>query len=308
MRVVYSPAHLAHDTVTETVMGAVIPANEVAGAGRADPDDARGGRRLHARGADRARRRADPRRPRSGPRAVRRGGLAARRAPSRSAARPHRRHVPDVPDVRGHEPGVPGLAARDRGMPPDGPAGGVSTRANPLVAGTCRCRAGRRGRRPDDRRISCSAGSVRPTGCAGRPAITPRARCPAATASSTTPRSRPRRSSGATGERVAILDVDYHHGNGTQQIFWRRGDVLYVSLHADPERQYPFFLGRADETGEGQGSGANLNLPLPAGTDDEPTSPRSTAASRRSPTRRATSSSCRSASTPTATTRSATSR
>jgi acetoin utilization deacetylase AcuC-like enzyme len=72
----------------------------------------------------------------------------------------------------------------------------------------------------------------------------------------------------ATGQRVAILDVDYHHGNGTQQIFWRRGDVLYVSLHADPERQYPFFLGRADETGEGEGSGANLNVPLPAGTDD----------------------------------------
>jgi acetoin utilization deacetylase AcuC-like enzyme len=71
-----------------------------------------------------------------------------------------------------------------------------------------------------------------------------------------------------TDQRVAILDVDYHHGNGTQQIFWRRGDVLYVSLHADPERQYPFFLGRADETGEGEGSGANLNIPLPAGTDD----------------------------------------
>jgi acetoin utilization deacetylase AcuC-like enzyme len=73
----------------------------------------------------------------------------------------------------------------------------------------------------------------------------------------------------ASGERVAILDVDYHHGNGTQQIFWRRGDVLYVSLHADPDRQYPFFLGRADETGEGEGSGANLNMPLPAGTDDD---------------------------------------
>jgi acetoin utilization deacetylase AcuC-like enzyme len=72
-----------------------------------------------------------------------------------------------------------------------------------------------------------------------------------------------------TGQRVAILDVDYHHGNGTQQIFWRRGDVLYVSLHADPARQYPFFLGYADETGEGEGSGANLNLPLAAGTDDE---------------------------------------
>jgi acetoin utilization deacetylase AcuC-like enzyme len=71
-----------------------------------------------------------------------------------------------------------------------------------------------------------------------------------------------------TKEPVAILDVDYHHGNGTQQIFWRRGDVLYVSLHADPERQYPFFLGHAGETGEGPGAGANVNLPLPAGTGD----------------------------------------
>jgi acetoin utilization deacetylase AcuC-like enzyme len=69
----------------------------------------------------------------------------------------------------------------------------------------------------------------------------------------------------ATGERVAILDVDYHHGNGTQQIFWRRGDVRYVSIHADPERAYPYFLGRADESGEGEGSGENLNIPLRAG-------------------------------------------
>jgi acetoin utilization deacetylase AcuC-like enzyme len=73
----------------------------------------------------------------------------------------------------------------------------------------------------------------------------------------------------ATGERVAILDVDYHHGNGTEQIFWRRGDVLYVSIHADPDRAYPYFLGRADETGEGPGAGANLNLPLPAGTTNQ---------------------------------------
>ena len=71
-----------------------------------------------------------------------------------------------------------------------------------------------------------------------------------------------------TGERVAILDVDFHHGNGTQQIFWRRGDVLYASIHADPDRQYPYFCGFADETGEGAGAGVNLNLPLPAGTDD----------------------------------------
>jgi acetoin utilization deacetylase AcuC-like enzyme len=72
-----------------------------------------------------------------------------------------------------------------------------------------------------------------------------------------------------TGERVAILDVDYHHGNGTQQIFWRRPDVFYVSIHADPARQYPFFLGYAHETGEGPGSGENLNLPQPAGLSDD---------------------------------------
>jgi acetoin utilization deacetylase AcuC-like enzyme len=72
-----------------------------------------------------------------------------------------------------------------------------------------------------------------------------------------------------TGERVAILDVDYHHGNGSQQIFWRRGDVRYVSIHADPDRAYPYFLGRADETGEGDGAGENLNIPLPAGATNE---------------------------------------
>ena len=73
----------------------------------------------------------------------------------------------------------------------------------------------------------------------------------------------------ATGERVAILDVDYHHGNGSQQIFWRRGDVRYVSIHADPDRAYPYFLGRADETGEGDGVGENLNIALRAGATNE---------------------------------------
>jgi len=70
------------------------------------------------------------------------------------------------------------------------------------------------------------------------------------------------------GAPVAILDLDFHHGNGSQQIFWRRGDVLYTSIHGDPSRIYPFFLGHADERGEGPGAGMNLNLPLPAGTDD----------------------------------------
>jgi acetoin utilization deacetylase AcuC-like enzyme len=69
------------------------------------------------------------------------------------------------------------------------------------------------------------------------------------------------------GARVAIIDVDYHHGNGTQQIFYDRGDVLVVSLHADPAFDYPFFLGFAGERGWGAGEDANLNFPLPEGTD-----------------------------------------
>jgi len=66
--------------------------------------------------------------------------------------------------------------------------------------------------------------------------------------------------------RVAILDIDYHHGNGTQDIFYDRGDVFYASVHADPKTDYPFFWGHADETGAGDGLGATLNLPLPHGT------------------------------------------
>lgn len=70
-------------------------------------------------------------------------------------------------------------------------------------------------------------------------------------------------------EKVAILDVDFHHGNGTQSIFYDRDDVLFASIHGDPKTEYPFFLGHADETGEGPGQGYNLNLPLPAGTQSE---------------------------------------
>ena len=66
--------------------------------------------------------------------------------------------------------------------------------------------------------------------------------------------------------RVAILDIDYHHGNGTQDIFWDRGDVFYASVHADPATDYPFYWGHADERGAGDGAGATLNLPLPHGT------------------------------------------
>lgn len=63
--------------------------------------------------------------------------------------------------------------------------------------------------------------------------------------------------------RVAILDLDYHHGNGTQGIFYGRSDVLFVSIHADPRGDYPYYLGHADETGSGEGLGYNMNLPLP---------------------------------------------
>ncbi|HEX5181831.1 MAG TPA: histone deacetylase family protein [Allosphingosinicella sp.] len=67
--------------------------------------------------------------------------------------------------------------------------------------------------------------------------------------------------------RVAILDIDYHHGNGTQDIFYARGDILFVSIHADPATDYPFYWGHEDEIGEGDGEGATLNLPLPRGAE-----------------------------------------
>ena len=69
--------------------------------------------------------------------------------------------------------------------------------------------------------------------------------------------------------RVAILDIDYHHGNGTQDIFWTRGDVFYASVHADPATDYPFYWGHADEVGEGEGAAR-------PSTCRYPTAPRST--------------------------------
>lgn len=65
---------------------------------------------------------------------------------------------------------------------------------------------------------------------------------------------------------VAVLDIDYHHGNGTQSIFYERADVLTISIHGDPRTEYPFYLGHADERGALAGEGFNLNLPLPRGT------------------------------------------
>ena len=69
--------------------------------------------------------------------------------------------------------------------------------------------------------------------------------------------------------RIAILDLDFHHGNGTQQIFWDRPDVLYVSLHGDPRGIYPYYSGYATERGAEAGEGTTLNFPLPPGTDGD---------------------------------------
>ena len=66
-------------------------------------------------------------------------------------------------------------------------------------------------------------------------------------------------------KRVAILDIDYQHGSGTQAIFYGRSDVLVVSIHADPRADFPYYLGHADETGSGDGGGYNMNLPLARG-------------------------------------------
>lgn len=73
------------------------------------------------------------------------------------------------------------------------------------------------------------------------------------------------RDSGA--DRVAILDIDFHHGNGTQNLFYDRGDVLFASLHGAPQQAYPYYLGYEDETGRGAGAGANCNYPMPPGTN-----------------------------------------
>ena len=66
--------------------------------------------------------------------------------------------------------------------------------------------------------------------------------------------------------RVGILDIDFHHGTGTQDIFYRRGDVFFASLHGAPEDAFPYFLGFADETGAGEGAGTTANYPMPPGT------------------------------------------
>ena len=71
-----------------------------------------------------------------------------------------------------------------------------------------------------------------------------------------------------TAGRVAVVDIDFHHGNGTQALFWEDPRILVISIHGDPEHFYPYFSGFAGETGGGAAKGTNLNLPMPAGVDD----------------------------------------
>ncbi len=267
MRVVYSPAHLAHDVVTETVAGAAIPANEVA----ERPERIR--TTLEADGGFEL---VGPTEHGTEPiLAVHDAGLVRFLDEAWPEARRWSHDRPNLiadtyPTFRMFEGMSPELvASRPEPSAPAGRAGwwGLDT-ANPLVAGTARA-----ARSAVDVALTAVdavlAGETAAYGLC-RPPGHHAARSMAggycfynnaAIAAEAVVR--------ATGDRVAILDVDFHHGNGTQQIFWRRGDVLYVSLHADPDRQYPYFLGRADEIGEGEGSGANLNVPLPAGTDDD---------------------------------------
>ncbi len=72
-----------------------------------------------------------------------------------------------------------------------------------------------------------------------------------------------------THEKVAVLDIDVHHGDGTQQNFYRRDDVFNVSIHADPEQYYPFYKGYAEEIGMQEGEGFNLNIPVPVKSGDQ---------------------------------------
>lgn len=261
MRVVYSPLHLGHDITTQTFLGVQIPANEVAARAERIRETllADGGFELGEpteHGADPILAVHDP------------GLLRFLQQAWPEARRQHHPHDHLTPETISTVGLTEGMSARFRRESPkiEGRAGywALDT-STPIVAGTyAASRAA----------VDVALTTVDLVLDVGEHAAYGLCRPPghhaarsmyggfcyfnnAAVAAQEIAR--------RTGEHVSILDIDYHHGNGTEQIFWRRGDVLYVSLHAAPDRQYPFALGWEDETGEGDGEGANLNLPLPAG-------------------------------------------
>ena len=245
----------------------------------------------------------------AGPRPVPRGRLVGASGAGTRPPVPVGRHVPEPGDVRGHVRRTPSpSSSASRSTPAGGPASGASTRRRRWWP----ARTSRLARAVD---VALTAADLV---LAGAPAAYGLCRPPghhaarsmyggycffnnAAIAAEAIVR--------ATGERVAILDVDYHHGNGSQQIFWRRGDVRYVSIHADPDRDYPYFLGRADETGRGRRGRGEPQHPAPAGDGQRgvPRCRRPGARGDRGGARLDRSSS-RSGSTPTASTRSGRSR
>ena len=167
-----------------------------------------------------------------------------------------------APTTRCPGPGRPAHLRQVRPERIDGQMGFYSFDAGtPITAGTWRAAA-------VQREVALTGGQAawpraprrRCSRCAARRATTPRPTSMAATASSTTPPSPRSTCVDGGAERVAILDVDYHHGNGTQAIFYDRPDVLFVSLHGDPREEYPFFLGWADESGDGAGRGLQRQL------------------------------------------------
>ena len=250
--------------VSETFMGQAIPANEVPE--RAERIraalEADGGFELGR--ADRARDGSDPRRSRPGPR------CASSRRPGRSSRRRgHRAGCPDAPTrmpsaacTRASAPSRSGSSASPRRSP--GRAGFWGARlVDPARRRDLRGRAGGRGRGPDDGRSRARRrrdGRLRAVPAAGPPCgpLDVRRLLLLQQRRDRRRGHRPadRRARGRSSTSTSTT------ATAREQIFWRRGDVLYVSLHGDPDRQYPFYLGRADETGEGPGAGANLNFPL----------------------------------------------